>query len=153
MEKKRFTATERDSMLKLFAGLDGIEVALERLGNRLEGIHYANGAKGMVRKLMTELTAQMPDEQKESLLRNAKHLVWDIRVSGPCKPDKSKDDGVWIPFYLLEEVSKHIKSECLVCSKDPQEQKKCRLRKFYDILPIEGIDEDSGRCPYEGGLY
>ena len=64
----------------------------------------------------------------------------------------AKDDGRWLSIEALELICDATKEHCLVCTKDVQEQRRCRLAKALDELPCAKADEKARGCRYFGGI-
>lgn len=155
MQQKRLNAYERKGLMHMFAALEGF-ANLDAMQGRIAQIpgckRLVNSAKGMLGKAIEEVMASMPAEQVVSVKRQLPGLRYSIAIVDVTGKDMRKD-GMWLSWEALEALSEAIKDRCLMCSKNVEEQRKCRLAKALDELPCIKADEDARGCRYYGGLY
>ena len=153
-EKTRLNADEYHAMLHLCASLQAIKKS-EALKKRVASIENCsktyNGAKGMLRKTIDEIFESMPEKQFESFIRNLGNMRYSVTVRNVAGMSE-KDDGRWLSVEALELICDATKDHCLVCSKNVQEQRQCKLAKALDELPIRRADENARGCRYFGGI-
>ena len=153
-ERTRLRANEQLALLHLCAALQAF-VSAEDLHNRVASIKgcksMLNGAKGMLGRVISEIYNTMPVEQLMSFRRNLKGLRYSVNVQNVNGKDY-KNDGRWLSLDALDELCAATKDHCMVCMKDPQEQRKCALAKALDELPCINADENARGCRYFGGL-
>lgn len=153
-ERTRLRANEQLALLHLCAALQAF-VSAEDLQDRVASIKgcksMLNGSKGMLGKVVDEILDTMPLEQLLSFRRNLKGLRYSISVQNVGGKDY-KNDGRWLSLDALDELCEATRDHCLMCTKDAQEQRKCRLAKALDELPCINADENAKGCRYFGGL-
>jgi hypothetical protein len=63
-----------------------------------------------------------------------------------------KNDGIWLSWEALEQLTNATRDHCLMCTKEVDQQRQCRLAKALDELPCINADENARGCRYFGGL-
>jgi hypothetical protein len=110
-----------------------------------------NGAKGLLRKTIDQIFESMPDKQFASFVRNLDNMRYSVAVQN-VSGMSAKNDGRWLSIEALELICDATKDHCLVCSKDIQQQRSCKLAKALDELPCVKADENARGCRYYCGL-
>ena len=155
MERKRLNATENNGLLSLCAAFNAIgdaEVLEKRLKELPRGWQMLKSVDGQIKKLITMIAESMPEEQLMAFYRNRKTLTYYVAVKSPAGRPYD-NDGRWISYDSLDTVLEAAQSYCLTCSKDTQEQRKCKLAKALDELPLRKADEKAHGCRYFSGLF
>ena len=155
MEQKRLTASERQGLMHMFAAVQAME-ELSPITRRLESIpgckRLVRGARGMLRKAADEVLGSMPLEQLKSIRRQLPGLRYSIYVKNVnCR--NMNEDGLYLSYDALDALAFAVKDHCITCSKNVEEQRKCKLAKALDELPCVNADENARGCRYFGGLY
>ena len=155
MEQKRLTASERQGLMHMFAAVQAME-ELTSINRRLESIpgckRLVRSARGMLRKAADEVLGSMPLEQLKSIRRQLPGLRYSIYVKNVnCR--NMNEDGLYLSYDALDAVAFAVKDHCITCSKNVEEQRKCKLAKALDELPCVNADENARGCRYFGGLY
>lgn len=155
MEKKRLTASERQGLMHMFTAVQAM-AELDPLRRRIDSIpgckRMVNGSLGMLRKAATEVMNTMPAEQVMSIKRNLPGLRYTISVQN-VNGKNMANDGLWLSFDALDALAFAVKDHCLTCTKNIEEQRKCKLSKALDELPCINADHEARGCAYFGGLY
>lgn len=155
MEQKRLTASERQDLMHMFAAVQAME-ELTSINRRLESIpgckRLVRSARGMLRKAADEVLGSMPLEQLKSIRRQLPGLRYSIYVKNVnCR--NMNEDGLYLSYDALDAIAFAVKDHCITCSKNVEEQRKCKLAKALDELPCVNADENARGCRYFGGLY
>ena len=155
MEQKRLTASERQGLMHMFAAVQAME-ELTSINRRLESIpgckRLVRSARGMLRKAADEVLGSMPLEQLKSIRRQLPGLRYSIYVKNVnCR--NMNEDGLYLSYDALDAIAFAVKDHCITCSKNVEEQRKCKLAKALDELPCVNADENARGCRYFGGLY
>ena len=155
MEQKRLTASERQGLMHMFAAVQAME-ELSPITRRLESIpgckRLVRSARGMLRKAADEVLGSMPLEQLKSIRRQLPGLRYSIYVKNVnCR--NMNEDGLYLSYDALDALAFAVKDHCITCSKNVEEQRKCKLAKALDELPCVNADENARGCRYFGGLY
>lgn len=155
MESKRLDYLENNALLSLFAVTNALRDAepLEaRLRKLPRGWQMYKSCVGQVQKLIALVELSMPREQMFSVERNRGNLKYSIAIKGPAgRPDDS--NGWWLSHEAIEALAEGAQEKCIMCTLDRQEQRKCKLAKALDEMPVRNADEHSAGCRYHNGLY
>lgn len=155
MEQKRLGSTEINAMLDLFAAQKAMSRA-EPLEKRLRmlprGWQRFKSVQGQLEKLIALVEVSMPREQMCSLERNVSTLAYCLSVRSPAGKSNA-DNGRWLSAEAIDEMCEAANEKCLMCTKDVQEQRKCKLAKALDELPMRKVDENHHGCRYHNGLF
>lgn len=153
METKRLTATERESMMRMYIAMDLLHEAAGNLGERAKLVPYAKRDLGMMRakvlKLLNQFTLTVPADQMKTFTNCLKMASFTVGVKAPGKP--VRDDrtyGMWLPYADLEGLLKGCRDHCDMCPADKQHRMSCDLRKVLDAIPNDSAPRDDGDCPY-----
>lgn len=152
--ERRLNADEIHAFLHFNAAIQALKCA-EPLSSRIAEIDGGkgmyNGARGMLKKIADRIFSEMPLKQHESSLRNLRNMRYTVAVQN-VGGLSSKNDGRWLSIEALEHICDATKDHCLVCTKDVQEQRSCKLAKALDELPCAKADEKARGCRYFGGI-
>lgn len=153
-ERTRLNADEYHALLHFCAALQALKKAgpLDaRIATLKGGKGMLNGARGMLTKIKNGIFSSMPDEQFASFIRNLNCMRYSVKVQN-VGGMSAKDDGRWLSIEALEVLCDATKEHCLVCTKNVQDQRSCRLAKALDELPCVKADEKARGCRYYGGI-
>ena len=154
MERKRLSASERDSLVKLNIVLEILRKDLNPLRTRLGSIPYAKRDLAMmasvIQKLMEKTNETIPDEQIMTYINALKMSSYVIGAKSPGKNKESnmKDYGMWLPYEILNHLFNGCHDHCLMCTLGTVERRQCILRKTLDAIPNDVPDREDGDCPY-----
>lgn len=147
----RMYQTERDGMLALLCAVSMLESQRNVLGARIKRYGLQELSDELLRDahlLALELENSMTDEQH----RNLEHNVNDLHYSVHTRPVPQKveaDNYGWkISFSMLNIILDALHEHCIVCAKDVQEQKSCKLRSVLDTIG-SNIEHDGDTCGYQ----
>lgn len=155
MEQKRMVASETNALLDLFAAAKAVknaEVLEKRLRTLPRGWQMFKSIQGQIEKLIALVELSMPREQMYSVERNASTLTYRIAVKSPGGRSNA-DNGRWLSLEAIDEMCEAANNVCALCTKDVQEQRKCKLAKALDELPMKKADEKHHGCRYHNGLF
>lgn len=154
METKRMPAGERQDFMHLVAAmtamnyLDPLEPRFSRIKR---GKWMFRTAKGIINKLYEETLKTLPLEQIKSIRRQLIGLRYSLHIVNVNGKDY-KNDGIWLSWEALEQLTNATRDHCLMCQKNTMEQRMCPLAKALDELPCIKADENARGCRYFGGL-
>lgn len=154
METKRMPAGERQDFMHLVAAmtamnyLDPLEPRFSRIKR---GKWMFRTAKGIINKLYEETLKTLPLEQMKSIRRQLIGLRYSLHIVNVNGKDY-KNDGIWLSWEALEQLTNATRDHCLMCTKEVDQQRQCRLAKALDELPCINADENARGCRYFGGL-
>lgn len=149
--KKRMNSSEQDAMLHLRAAynaLDRVQPLIDRGVPHVSAM--LNGARGGVFRATQLLLDTLPDEQLAAYYRNSRAMAYAIKVRSVAV--RGDDDGYWLSMDALETLLKAARETCIICTKDPQQQRMCPLGKCFNEIPIARGDMNSNGCGYSHGL-
>lgn len=157
MERKRLNSTEQNALMSLCAAFNAIgdAAALEnRLKSLPRGWQMIRSCDGQIAKMIELIAESMPTEQLMSFYRNRKTLTYYIAVKSPAGRPYD-NDGRWLSYDALDTILEAVQDHCITCMKNPQEQRKCRLAKALDELPLKKADNSEyvNGCRYIKGLF
>lgn len=155
MERKRLNATENNGLISLCAAFNAIgdaEVLENRLKQLPRGWQMLKSIDGMIAKLITMIAESMPNEQLLSFYRNRKTLTYYVAVKSPAGRPYD-NDGRWLSYDALDILCEAAQEKCALCTRNPQEQRQCKLAKALDELPLRKADEKHHGCRYHNGLF
>ena len=155
MERKRLNATENNGLMSLCAAFNAIgdaEVLENRLKQLPRGWQMIKSIDGMIAKLITMIAESMPNEQLLSFYRNRKTLTYYVAVKSPAGRQYD-NDGRWLSYDALDILCEAAQEKCVLCTRNPQEQRQCKLAKALDELPLRKADEKHHGCRYHNGLF
>ena len=154
-DENRLKASEREAMMRQALAEDFIlknKIYLDaRLAKIPRGRNLLSSIGGMIRSLNVKLYETIPVEQLQSFKRNIRSVGYTVGVMLPGEHEHNDQFGLWLSFDTINTLVSALKDHCLVCNKDPIEQRKCPLQKALDEV---GNDlKDNGRdCKYRGVL-
>ena len=154
MDQKRLTHDEFNA----YIGLKGVQAVLRSdtvrpaLQERLRGIKYGPRdmglAAGALDRVLDALYETVPDKQRKTLDNNLEMSELYVGVRTTRRFDK-KDYGMVLSWNQLEALCSAAREKCLLCTLDPQSQRRCPLAKLLDELPGEK-NENARGCGYFG---
>ena len=154
-ESKRLKSDEYTALLHLLTALEAMETA-HALDKRIASIPKCkamiNGAFGGLKRGAKEIMLSMPVEQVKSVQRQLKGLDYNLRIRNVNGVD-NRETGYYVTLESLNRICAATKDHCLMCSKNVEEQRKCKLAKALDELPCINADEGARGCKYYNGLY
>lgn len=152
-KRKRMTAGETSSFIRIYAAMDSWDTAVDELQRRIESTkgckQAAATASAMIHKAFQLLLRTMEKEQVRSLKRNLAHMRHEVMLAGTA--NHRDNDGVWLSEKQLAILVQATRDCCDVCDADIQQQRQCPLAKTLDAIPrLVGDDTDRpGRgCRY-----
>ena len=152
MDKQRMTGKEINAMLHLQAAWCAIDKASD-LADRMKRLRVYGlyrSADGMLTKVLDTIRDNMQDHQRESHTRHCRTLEYGCFVKRPSSINP--DDGLWLSYPAANEILHAALDHCVLCDKNPQEMRSCKLQKAMDELPIARADGNDKNCPYFGGF-
>ena len=153
-ERKRLTASERESILRINLALSITEGHRENLRRRTalipRGSWYLGVAKGMLAKYLEGCYRTIPPEQLLILKRSMREMTCHVGIRCPATMNANieKDYGVIVPLGVINTLFSACQDHCLTCMKTGEEQARCELKKALDVVPNDAKDRDDGKCPY-----
>lgn len=157
MERKRLNAKEQNALMSLCAAYNAIGDAMV-LEDRLKQLPRAwamiKSCDGQIKKMIEMIAGSMTAEQLRAFYNNRKTLTYYIAVKSPAGRPYD-NDGRWLSYAALDTILDAAQDHCITCMKDPQEQRKCKLAKALDELPLKNGDDPAFKvgCRYIKGLY
>lgn len=155
MGEIRLTASERESMERLWVAAKILTEEPDNLRRRLPLVKYGKRDMAMMAKgterLLVSLLETVPVDQRQSLARNIRSAACLIGVKRPGA--FTRDDanwGTWISWETLSVLLAGCHECCELCSMDRQNRKSCPLRKALDAIPNDTVDRSTDDCPYYG---
>ena len=156
MEKRRVYATEQDALLNLRVAENILRRIKQQnlLAERAKLVPYGardlgNVIKGTER-LLENLLATVPDNQRKTISRNVNSASYTIGVKRPGGTRNVDDFGMWISLRTLNQILEGLHDHCLMCSMDLGQQRACPLKKALDELPSDIPDRSDGGCRFHG---
>ena len=153
-DRKKLTSEEYDAMLALEAAhavlkSKGTWPALEQ---RVKAVKYGKRDQALInnalRRLMTAMYNDVPFEQLKTLSNNLK--LSELRVGvKTVQKHSQRDYGIILSWEQYNTLGAAAMEKCVVCTLNPQEQRKCPLKKVLDELP-ERKNNNSNGCGYFG---
>ena len=157
MEKKRLSASERDSMLRLAAAMAILGTEPPKLEKRMEiaDLPYYKRDTAMIRskifKMIENLTLTIPAEQLMSWKKQVHSSTYNVGVTNPLKDlNNDKDYGIWLSYATVYDLIAGCHNTCLMCDLDKAQRRACPLKKAIDSIPNDTPDKPDGDCPYYG---
>ena len=153
-DRKRISRDEYDALISL----EAVHAVLESpkvkpiLAERFKGVKWASRDYGMISKALGRVLAgtynTVPYEQLNNLSHNIKMTAVHVGVHIKSRSDES-NFGMVLSWNQIAELMKAASEKCLVCDLNPQEQRKCPLKKVLDELPGEKNENTNG-CGWYG---
>ena len=151
--KKRLTASERESLMRLNVAREILVQEPAHMRARTASVPGAKRDLAMmaakIRKVMDGFEATIPADQMMTYIRNlnsASYMI-GVRYPGPQKRD-DVNYGLWIPYEVLNALLAGCHDHCMMCNADIVGQKRCRLRKALATIPNDSEERSDGGCPY-----
>lgn len=157
--RRRMTAGETSSFIRVYAAQDSWDTAMDDLKRRVdstEGCKQAAAtASAMIHKAFQLLLRTMDKQQVLSLKRNLAHMRHEVFITGATGFDHTKRDGVWVSEGDLAVIVDATRECCDTCTANIAEQRQCKLAKALDSIPrLVGDDTNTGRgCRYFDNWY
>lgn len=153
-DRKRISHEEYDA----FIALEAVHAVLESpktwpiLAERLKGVKYGARDASMLTKALGRVVSGLyntvPYEQLAHLSRNIKCAGVHVGVHIKGRTQE-KEYGMCLSWEQIGILMGATKEKCLVCTLDPQEQRKCPLAKILDEFPGNKHEHGKG-CGYYG---
>ena len=154
-DARRLKSTEYTALMHLMAAVEAMGSA-GALNDRIASIPRCkamiNGAYGGLCKGTKAILKSMPLEQVRSVQRQLKGLDYNLRIKSVNGVDH-RETGYYVTLDALNCICAATKDHCLMCDKNTEEQRKCKLAKALDELPCINANESTHGCRYYGGLY
>lgn len=151
-DRKRISHDEYDALI----ALEAVHAVLESpktwpvLAERLKGVKYGARDKGMLTsalgRVLKEMYNTVPYEQLAHLSRNIKLAGVNVGVHIKGR-SKESEYGMLLSWEQIDALMDATREKCLVCTLDPQEQRKCPLAKVLDEFPSNKNEHGKG-CGY-----
>lgn len=156
--KKRLTASERESLMRLNVALD----ILMKEGKTESYLHERSklvpGARrdlammaAKCRKLQMGFEKTIPLDQLMTYLRTMESTAYKTGMKQPGKNPvhDHKNFGIWLPYEVINTLLDGVREYCTLCNLDKVGRKQCRMRKALYTIPNDSNEERSdGDCPY-----
>jgi hypothetical protein len=154
-ETKRLTASERESLLRMYVAYEILHTEPGKIAARARMIPYARRDLAMmtsrINKLMTQFLHTIPADQQVSFVRSletASYVVGARRPAGDIQD--LKNYGTWLPFDVLNTLLDGCHDHCLMCHEDLAQRRACKLRKALETIPNDTEERSDGDCPFYG---
>lgn len=152
-DKKRLTASERESMLRMNVVLEILSNEPGKLAARAAMIPGAKRDLAMIasriHKIMDQFNGTIPEEQLKSYLRSLETATYVVGARRPGGTAQDlKDYGTWLPFEVLNTLIEGCHDHCMMCPGDKAQRRACKLKKALEIIPNDTPDRDDGDCPF-----
>ena len=153
-ERKRMTATERESLMRINLALSIVMNHRDKLARRTalvsRGSWYLGVARAMLEKYLDGCYRTIPAEQERILKRGMLEMTCHvgIRCSATMNAHIGRDYGVIVPMDVINTLFAACTDHCVTCMKTGEDQRRCELKKALDIVPNDAEDRPDGSCPY-----
>lgn len=155
-ETLRLRGKEREAMMRMALAEDFLLKNKRDLDTRLmrveRGHNQISVVCGFIRRLNLQLYRTIPTDQMESLRRQLGELSYCIGVQRPQGNERNNDFGLWVSFDTINELISAIKDHCLMCNKDRQQERSCKLAKALDTIGNDLDERPGSGCKYRGVL-
>lgn len=147
---KRLTADERQGIYDLMLLNDLAQKAKSELLDRLTLLRGGRRDMGLLasksKTILEDTLSTVPVEQLIALRRNLKNMKY---ITGVFRPKETRDNdfGIWISYNTLNQIMDALRDHCLVCNKNLQEQRQCKLARALDELSSGNTGDETG-CGY-----
>ena len=153
MGKKRLTASKRESLLRLNIALEILAGEPEHLAQRSAMVPGAKRDMAMmaakIHKLLEGFTETIPDDQLMMYRRSLQMATFTIGIRRPGgTPRNEQDYGMWLPYWIINELLAGLHDKCLMCSLDKGQRRGCSLKKALDTIPNDAALPEDGDCAY-----
>lgn len=155
MEKKRLTASEMESLLRMKAASIILKEVPAKMEQRTSMVPYAKRDFCMmaakIKKLHDAFVETIPEQQKSTYDNNLRMCNFSIGVKLPGRTQRDdREYGMWISYEVLNCLLEACHDHCTMCILDKGQRRACKLKKAMDILPNDVIRPDENDCPYFG---
>lgn len=151
--KKRLTASERESMVRLSVAFEILSTEPKILKERSKLVPGARRDMAMmaakITKLLHAFMDTVPDIQIPAFqhsLRMSSYVIGVKRPGAAARDDKNY--GIWLPNETINGLLEGCHEHCLMCNYDRAERNRCKFRKTLDSIPNDVEDRADGDCPY-----
>lgn len=152
-DKKRLRSTEREAMMRMALAEDMLLKNRRDLDSRLmtvpRGHNKIGVICGLIRNLNAALYGTMPEDQLRQLMRNVKSKGYTIGSMMPGREEHNDEFGLWLSYDTINTLVSALKDHCLMCDKDINGQRGCKLQKALDLVGNDLPDSAYG-CKYRG---
>lgn len=155
---KRLTASEREAIQRLNVLLDISVREPQHIDARLKLIKGGKRDMALItaksKSLIEKLVETIPDDQLRMYSENLKLVKYVIGVRRPGDVGKRNDHdyGLWLPNWVINALLEGCHDKCLTCPADPEERRKCTLRKALTTIPNDTKERNDDDCPFYGLL-
>lgn len=153
-DKRRLTASERESLLRLNVALEILTMEREGLRTRAAMIPGAKRDMAMmaarILKLMKDFAATIPDDQLLTYKRSLEMASYTVGIKRPGNGERrdEKNYGLWLPFEIINALLVGCHDHCMMCPADKAQRRACRLRKALETIPNDAPTREDGDCPF-----
>jgi len=153
VDKRRLTASERESLIRLNVVLEILVREPEYLAVRANHVPGAKRDMAMmatkIRKLLEGFTDTIPDDQLMIYRRALEMASYTVGMKRPGGgPRNEKDYGMWLPYEVINELLAGLHDKCMMCSLDKGQRRACALKKALDTIPNDVEQPTDGDCAY-----
>lgn len=152
----RLRFNERECMMQLALAEDFVAKAKRILDRRLMVVERGHNriaiALSCLRKLNLDLYGTVPAEQLLAFKRNIEQVAYIVGTRIADKEERNSEFGIWLSFDTLNEIIPAVKDHCLMCNKDRQQERSCKLAKALDNIGNNLEERPGGGCKYRGVL-
>ena len=151
--KRRLTASERESLLRLNVALEILMREPDTLAARAALVPGAKRDLGLLRAkiktLMEGFTHTIPTEQLISYRNTLRMTSYIIGARRPGSRGRDWTNyGLWLSYEEINGLLEGCHDKCLTCALDTVGRRKCPLRKTLDAIPNDVSERADGDCPY-----
>lgn len=153
MDKKRLTASEMETLLRMRAASIILKEIPVKMSQRSEMVPYAKRDFAMlaakVQKLHDAFIETIPENQISTYNNNLWMCNFSIGVKRPGNSERNnREYGMWISYDVLNTLLEGCHDHCTMCNLDKGQRRACKLKKAMDILPNDVPRYDENDCPY-----
>lgn len=149
----RLAADDKEAVWKaamVFTMLHEIdEIAAKRIEHIDRGKWRIKTLLGHYQKFYEGFLATIPFDQLLTVERQMDNIGYSVGVKSAQGKYLDKEYGIYLSNEQFGTLISACKDHCIVCDKDKQEQRKCKLKKMFDALPLIRESTDvNGNCVY-----
>ena len=152
-KKRRMNGREINAMLHLQAAWCAMDMVSKGLTDRMKELKVFaafRSADAQITRVLDVIRDNMQDHQRDSHTRHCRTLQYGCFVKRPS--NVNAEDGVWLSYPAANQILHAALDHCMMCDKNPQDMRCCKLKKSMDELPIARADGNNHNCPYFGGF-
>lgn len=125
---------ERENLIAMIGFGEWLERRTKNMKNK-KALKWIRTAKTYLRKAADELAMEVGENQRNTILRQAKDYTLEMNPNITLATMKKSD------IYYLTAIARE---KCLVCAEHPRD---CELKEILQRLNIKG--EGTGECEYD----